>query len=207
MHIWLSYYGNGYTAAGWTRTQREQNVDIIASYFYSKGWTIEAIAAMLGNIEAESYINPAQWEHSYPVEQTPAVGGYGLVQWTPWTKYSNWCGADWKTDYDRELERIFYEYEADIDSPNSVQWISTQTYPLSFYQFSQATIAQYTIEWLALCFFKDYERGVGGETARQNNALYWYQYLLANPPQPWEPTEVTKKFKLMFYLKPWWKRI
>lgn len=60
MSDWLVYYGNGYDAQGWSRQQRANNVDIIASYLHSEGWTINAIAAFLGNVEIESYINPNQ---------------------------------------------------------------------------------------------------------------------------------------------------
>lgn len=203
MANWLVYYGNGYTAQGWTRTQRAQNADIIASYLNSIGWTINAIAATLGNMEAESYINPGQWEHSYPVEQIPAQGGFGLVQWTPWTKYTNWAGSDWKTNYNKQLYRLKYELD------NGLQWITTTAYPLTFVQYTHATDDVANVRWLAMCFFKNYERGVGGEEARMSNAEYWYSYLQNNPPQPWhdddEPTK--KRFKIMFYLKPHWKRI
>lgn len=206
MANWLSYYGNGYTAAGWSRAQRSQNVDIIASYFYSIGWTINSIAAMVGNMEAESYINPGQWQHGYPVEGIPADNiGYGLVQWTPWTKYSSWAGSDFRTNFDKELYRIKYELD------NGIQWIPTASYPFTFQEFTQATEMVASVEWLAMCFFKDYERGTGGETARQNNASYWYTYLQNNPPGPWSPDGPTPagssgRFKMMFYLKPHWKR-
>ena len=208
MHNWLSYYGNGYTAAGWTRAERAQNVDLIASYLASQGWTIYGIAAAIGNMEAESYINPGQWEHSFPVEQTPAVGGFGLVQWTPWTKYSTWAGVGWKTDYDKELYRIQYEVEVDIDAPNTGQWDNRGTaYPISFWEFATADGVQHDVRWLALAFFKNYERGVGGESARQSNAEFWLLYLQNNPPQPWQDDTKKREFKIMFYLKPWWKRI
>ena len=209
MSHWLSYYGNGYTAQGWSRAEKAQNVDVIASYFNSIGWTINAIAAMVGNMEAESYINPGQWEHGQPVEQIPAQYGFGLVQWTPWTKYTDWAGADFRTNYDKELYRIKYELDWDIAAPNTGQWFIRGGYNLSFNEFAHATEDVAGIQWLALCFFKNYENGQGGETARQNNAVYWYQYLQNHHPGPWVPDDEetsSKKFKIMFYLKPWWKR-
>ncbi len=212
MSDWLVYYGNGYDAQGWSRQQRANNVDIIASYLHSEGWTINAIAAFLGNVEIESYINPGQWEHSFPVEQLPARGGFGLVQWTPWTKYSSWAGSDWKTNYTKQLYRVKFEVEWDVSSPDQGQWIKTGTYPLSFLEFTRATEDVASVSWLAMCFFKNYERGVGGETERQNNAVYWYGYLQSHPPKPWVPPEPSPggmggSFKIMMYLKPWWKKI
>ena len=204
MHNWLYHYSNDYVAASWSKTQRAQNVDIIASFLYSKGWTIDAIAAFCGNVEYESYMNPGQWQHSFSVGSANA--GYGLVQWTPRTKYSDWAGADWNSDYDLELYRIDYELQADIASPDSLQWIARSPYNLSFYQFTQATAAQYGIAWLSDCFFYSYERGTAGVYDREQNADYWLTYLRTHPPQPWEPVEEKSKFKIMFYLKPWWKR-
>lgn len=211
MSNWLVYYGNGYVAQGWSRAQRAQNVDIIASYFYSQGWTINAIAAMLGNMELESYINPGQWEHGYAIEVPGQRSGFGLVQWTPWEKYTTWAGADWKTNYDKQLYRIQYEVDWDTESPNTGQWQKKASYPLSFLEFTRANEDVANVRWLALCFFNDYERGVGGETARQDNAEYWYTYLQNNPPQPWNPEPPTPgsfggSFKIMMYMKPWWKR-
>lgn len=200
--MWYSYYGNGYDAANWPDSYRENNANNIAYYFTQRGWTIDSVCAMLGNMQLESYLNPAQWEHGYPVEVV-GTHGFGLVQWTPWTKYTTWAGADWKTNFDKQLERITYELQ------NDEQWISTTTYPLSFYQFTQATDAQYTLDWLTLCFFYDYERGVGGESIRQSNARHWYQYFTGNPPTPPTPGPTpasNNRMKLMFYLKPKWKR-
>ena len=199
MASWYAEYSNGYEARDdWTQQMREHNVDIIASHFGAKGWTINAIAGMLGNMQAESYLNPAQWQHGYPVEADPPDNdGYGLVQWTPWTKYSTWAGQDWRTNYDKELLRIDYEYE----QGEGFQWITKPAYPLSFPQF---VTSEQTPEYLAKVFFANYERGTGSTTPRETNARNWYNYLLNNPPGPVPYGGST--MKLMFYLKPKWKR-
>lgn len=203
--MWYSYYGNGYTAQQWPESYRQNNANNVAYFFRQQGWTIIAISAMLGNMEAESYINPGQWEHGYSVEGDPNHG-FGLVQWTPWTKYTNFAtqnGINWRTNFDFQLTRIQYE----LEQGEGFQWITTSTYPLSFYQFATADENTYSVDWLAMCFFKNYERGVGGESTRQANARKWYEYLTGHPPTPPTPEPSTgKKFKLMFYLKPKWKR-
>ena len=81
------------------------------------------------------------------------------------------------------------------------QWITTQSYPLSFEQFTKSMTDP---ETLAMTFFKNYERGVGGEAARQSNARYWYDYMMQNPPGP-VPVNYGN-FNFMLYLKPNWKR-
>ena len=195
--MWYSYYGDGYEALNWPVEYRQNNANNIAYYFQQRGWTIESISAMLGNMQAESYLNPAQWEHGYGVE---VVGnhGFGLVQWTPWTKYTNWAGSDWRTNFDKQLDRIQYE----LQEGEGFQWITTSVYPLSFYQFTQAEQPDYSIEWLAMCFFKNYERGVGGENVRQSNAVAWYTYFTGHPPVPPTPgpsPSGSSTFNIMFY--------
>ena len=71
---WIS--GNRYLSL----SEMQNNVDIIHYFFRSAGWTDNAIAAMLGNMQSESTINPGIWEGL-----DPYAGGYGLVQWTPYT--------------------------------------------------------------------------------------------------------------------------
>jgi hypothetical protein len=195
---WHSYYGNGYTAAQWPNSYREDNVDIIAQFLYGHGWTIEAIAATLGNVQIESYINPGQWQHGHPVEADPPTGvGFGLVQWTPWTKYSTWAGDDWKTNWDKQLERIIYEVD------NNIQWVNRHGYTMTFKQFTQMTLEDGTLDWLTMAFFWCYEYGTPMEAQRTANAQRWYTYLQEHPPTP---VEFKSKFKIMLYLKPYWKK-
>ena len=54
----------------------QNNAVLLWSYFKAQGWTLNAVAAMLGNMQSESTINPGIWEGL-----DPFVGGYGLVQW------------------------------------------------------------------------------------------------------------------------------
>lgn len=198
MANWNAVYTNGYDARdNWTQEMREHNVDIIASHFGSEGWTINAIAGMLGNMQAESYLNPGQWQHGFDIESTSRDCGYGLVQWTPWfEKIGPWTNNNLR-DYDKQLTRIDYEFE----QGEGYQWITSQSYPLSFAQFSQSAESP---EYLARCFFANYERGTGSTVPRENNARTWYNYLLENPPGP--VPSGSSKMKIMFYLKPKWKR-
>lgn len=201
MYNWLVYYGNGYVAQQWTQEQRKQNVDIIAGYFLDKGWTPNAIAAMLGNMQSESYINPGQWQHGYAVEDPSPYDGYGLVQWTPWTKLTDWGGYGVLQDYDKQLDRIQYEVD------NGLQWQNRQGYEESFYDFTQSYAG---VDYLTQCFFWCYEYGTWDDY-RIPRAEYWYEYITGNPPPPPGPgpgpTPGEKsKFKLEFYLKPYWKR-
>ena len=141
---------------------------------------------MLGNIEVESYINPAQWENDHPFYQ----GGFGLVQWTPYTKFADWAGSGWETNYSQQPRRIQYELEVDRTAPDSLQWLSRGI--MSFYEFSQST---QTPAQLARVFFNCYERGtLYGD--RDGLANYWYEYLGgAGPLYPKPPIWLLFKLK------------
>ena len=89
------------------------------------GASYNAILAMLANIEVESNINPGIWESLAPYE-----GGYGLTQWTPYTKYSDWAGSGWQNNGQRECERIKYE------ANNGLQWFANGAAPDHGYPYS-----------------------------------------------------------------------
>lgn len=144
-YIWTNQYGLFSTA------QTQNNVYIVTRYFREQGWTDNAIAAMCGNMWAESYVNPAQWEGSGPIGSFSH--GFGLVQWTPRTKYSNWVqsmGGDWEDDYDWELFRITWEMQ------NGEQWIPVYDFDyMSFWEFSKSTEG---LDYLTEAFLMSYER-------------------------------------------------
>lgn len=176
-------------------------MSINAKYIYTalknKGWSNNAIYSLLGNMQAESSINPGRW-------QSDSVGnsslGYGLVQWTPSTKYTNWCteqGYSDPSEMDNNISRILYEVE------NNLQWISTDTYNFSFKEFSKSTKS---VDELAKAFLLCYER-----PADQSEAVQTYRSSLANnwretlsgiviPDDPDNPTITTKKKKKYNFL-------
>lgn len=159
-----------------TQAQQENNAYYIYSYLSRRGWTMEAVAALLGNMQVESYINPGQWESAYPIYGS---GGFGLVQWTPWSKYTNWAGDGWESNYTKQLERLVYEVDADIAAPNTGQWIAVSSYGyMSFYDFTQSTTS---VDTLTMCFEYSYERGTPMSSTRIANARRWYEYLGGQP--------------------------
>lgn len=160
-----------------------------AMYIYSaltaKGWTPEAIAGLLGNLENESTINPGRWEG----EKVGKGPGYSLVQWTPYTNYTDWCkekGLSDPSEMDNAIARIIYELE------NGLQYYATDSYPLSFKKFTQSKNSPYD---LACAFAWNYERswtvlyGTEEEKAalrmlRGGDAEKWYTYITGQEPTP-----------------------
>lgn len=169
------YYGSLFTSSsGLTEAQMQVNAKYISNYFYFKGWTLNAIAGLLGNLQAESSMNPGRWQSEDVGNNS---GGYGLVQWTPATKYFDWCNSldlSDPSEMDNNLDRIIYELE------NNIQWIATSEYNFSFSEFSTSTESA---EYLASAFLKCYERaGVEVESTRRSNAIKWYRYISKNKP-------------------------
>lgn len=158
-----------------TQKQMEHNAKLFSDIMQGYGFSINAIAAMLGNIQTESGVNPGIWQ-----DRTVGTGGYGLVQWTPYTKYSEWAGGDWENNGDKECERIAYEFSHDI------QYASTKSYPLSADQFKTSDKAP---GYLANAFLYNYERPSNlNQPKRARQAEAWYKFLTGEePPKPDDP--------------------
>lgn len=65
------------------------NLNMIVSL--CPGWTLEALAGMLGNMQHESALNPWRWEGD--IVSPIYANGYGLPQFTPASGYINLAGA------------------------------------------------------------------------------------------------------------------
>lgn len=134
-----------------TEDQSLQNAQLIANHFSGTDWAKESVAALVGNMRHESSVNPNMYEFGYDWADDR---GYGLVQWTPRSKYWDWAVANGLTpeNGDSQLARI--DYEAD----NNIQWIATpDAYNLSFDEFR--TNAQgLNVNQLTAAFTWGYER-------------------------------------------------
>lgn len=167
-----------------SQSEMETNARYIYNYLGSRGWTVNAIAGMLGNMQSESTINPGIWENL-----DAGVGpGFGLVQWTPYTKYTNWC-ADRRLDpshIDSALQRIEWEFE------NGEQYYPSD-YDISAQEFKTSTQAP---GFLAMVFLANYERPADyNQPNRATQAEAWYEFLTGEPAPVDPSTPGTKKRK------------
>lgn len=156
--------------------EMENNAQMVADYARAHGWTKIACAAVLGNMQAESTINPGIWENL-----TPYWRGYGLVQWTPYTKYSNWATSEgyatWEDNGDAELARI--EYEA----ANDLQWFYNSELgiapPCTFSQFLYDGL--YDLQNSSNFWLWFYEHpadpGYATQQLRYSYSQYWYNFI------------------------------
>lgn len=151
-----------------TPEQMETNGLYVGSFLSSHGWSVHAIAAILANMQAESGVNPGIYES---LDSGSTTNGFGLVQWTPNTKFKTWADANGYAygDIDGQLNRILYELE------NGLQWISTDTYPMTFEQFSKS---DGDVESLTYAFMYNYERPASlDQPHRKGYATSWLSVL------------------------------
>lgn len=141
---------------------QEQTAKEVWDYLTSRGWSRESVAAVLGNMQSESGIIADRWEGDRVGNMS---GGYGLVQWTPATKYINWAqsnGLVYQT-VSSQCQRLIWEVA------NNQQFYHPS---MTFKQFTQST---QTPEVLADIFIRYYERPANpNQPARQTQARYWY---------------------------------
>ena len=178
-------------------SEMQNNAVYIYWYLSRRGWTINAIAGMLGNMESESTINPGIWQN-LAVDVGPA---FGLVQWDPYTKYTSWCaerGLD-PAAMDSALKRIEWELE------NSEQYYPTSEYPETFAEFKKSTKDPY---YLGMAFLRNYERPAEpNQPQRGQQAEYWYTYLsgIDIDPGTGSSSKRRKKYNFLLFGRKVWR--
>lgn len=154
------------------------NATEIWAFFRNRGYSEQATAALIGNAQHESYLNPAQWQ----VSVGSTTGAYGLWQWDPTTRYVNlYCGT---YGYDRTngYYQCLWVDTQTIGGLDGNQW-NGRVAPTSWEDWKQSTSAPAD---LAYSFCRNWERGEWVER-RATNATYWYEYFTGVTPPPPTP--------------------
>lgn len=183
-----------------TPEQKEANVEYIYIYLTEKGWSLEAISGLLGNIERESCMNPGMWEKTEE-EVTELKKGYGIVQFTPASNFWNYlCQKEGFNVRDSgeevlnklaeenpilllelQLEYIDYTSAYGTDEKRWLLYEDTGApYKMTYEQYITSTNS---CEELALVFMGMYERPEEEYRVpeeRMQNARDWYEYLKEN---------------------------
>ena len=188
------------------QSQMENNANIIINYYRSVGINDSTIAAILGNMQAESTISPALTERG-------GGGGFGLVQWTPQSDLITACevlGLSPYTSGDVQIKVVLEEIAG--SNFDIKQWYTTEAFIDNYYNsgatsdmigISGDDFLNNTMNWtpdkLAVLFMAGYERpsydpNVNHFENRKQYALNWYSYLGGVIPTP-TPTPTTKKNK------------
>lgn len=187
--------------------KQKNNAACIFSYFYFKGWTINAIAGMCGNIMEESRFNPALLEQHLSLPRE--LLGTGLVQWTPYPRDGsvlnplhvvfNALGYSWD-DYSNgtyQCDSIYAEFE---------QATGAHDYGIDPQWYTSLAPTQYRMNWsdyvkstdepgyLASVWEACYERPESVHPERQEYARKWYEILKTIDPKfPGQNTRDPKK--------------
>ena len=192
------------TATGGTLNQQEMENNALAVreiLGLTYGWSLAAIAGALGNMQAESTLNPGACEIGRGIPQNGQLlygGGLGLIQWTDYPAYSatkphpllwyaDHVGGRW---YDGDLQCNLLLYADDptitscgLDEGPRWGWQTSSSYPsISFDNYKNfdgsadeaAVYWFYDMEW-------HYEIEDGTLAKRKENALNWYTFLGGQP--------------------------
>ena len=163
---------------------RDENARLIFDYLTTLGWTPQAVAGILGNMDVESTMNPALIEgrniHTLIDNNTCLnIGGstgVGLVQWTGLTttqpagqKLASFAIRYNKNWYDGELQcfRLEREYDEDLQFDHGT--VDGVSWDWQSYVVSEESPEQLAKVWQTL-----YERGGTDTETRQRKAKYYY---------------------------------
>ncbi|WKY24659.1 phage tail spike protein [Lactococcus sp. bn62] len=164
-------------------TDQEKNAWIVWQFLKSKGYTEQAAAGILGNMEQESGVMP----------DTDQVGGpaYGLVQWDgsayPLVPPATWNGREYVQNLMRAAG-ISGDYKIAKTQSQLLEWcmfngqyIKTSSYPYSVAQFKGLT----NISTATTAFEANFERPAATHPERVQLAIKWYNKLHGlKPPTP-----------------------
>lgn len=178
------------TTGAYSGTEAEDNARMIYNILSDQGWTLNAIAGAIGNMQAESGLNPWRWQGDTVLASDSSLldsteHGYGLVQFTPANKYVQ--NATGYTGYgpnfsdqigsedDGAAQMMYLDAEGD--------YIEHSSYPLSYAEYKVSTESAY---YLGKVWLINYERpGDQSEEVqdyRGNLAQSWYDTLSGETP-------------------------
>lgn len=190
-------------------TFMNNNANQLYSYLSARGWSLNAIAGTLGNLQKESGLNP--W--------SSGSGGYGLAGWTPTWRYKLWCsnhGYDYSLGETQEILLASGEAHGwggshwgkstDPNAPSVNPPITWEEYKVS--DLSPTTLATYFMYYYEK---PSHDPSVSRLDQRTTYANYWYEVLSGSPPptpptppdppQPPKPLPSDIPIRLLCYLK------
>lgn len=196
----------GTTNTSGITSKQIHNATNVYNWFIALGWSLSAIAGIIGNMQLESWLSPALVEGTHRSQAPNGAAnlsdvpnsamlsfygnhgyGLGLVQWDGYTStppagqklvsFAERYGLVWY-DGDTQLYRIQREYEENI------QW---QPATINGTRWTWANFIHNTEtpEVSAKIWRVCYEVAASGtDSTRQANARYWYDYFSGQPTPP-----------------------
>jgi len=203
--------------SGITDKQR-YNAHKIYNYFNNLGWSLSAIAGMIGNMQLESWLSPALVENThrsqfpnsaanlsdvpnsvalehYDHNNHSASGyGLGLAQWDGYTPTSP--AGHKLVSFAIRYNMNWYDGDTQVfrirrEQETDIQW-SPATLGGIYWTWSNYPTNTETPEQSAYIWRVCYEVAAAGtDSTRQANARYWYDYFASGPTPPTPPTPTT----------------
>lgn len=192
--------------------KQQHNANKIYTYFNSLGWSLSAIAGMIGNMQLESWLSPAlvegthrsQFPNSaadlsdvpnavalehYDHNNHSASGyGLGLVQWDGYTSTSP--AGHKLVSFAIRYNMNWYDGDTQMfrikrEQETDIQW-SPATIGGVRWTWANYPTNNETPEQSAYIWRICYEVAASGtDETRQQNARYWYEYFAGGPhPDP-----------------------
>lgn len=199
VYQWYATHPTAYQQYPIGSTEADNNAMKIYEALTSEGWTVEAIAGAVGNIQYESGMNPWQWEGLnvwYP-DDTSTKHGYGLVQFTPNGKYINsaeaknlpgyspyYIGSQGHSPEDGNAQILFVSRFGD--------WVTTripEQFRMSYEEYKHSTADP---DFLCASWLWGYEfPGDPWSTleTRREATRYYYELFKGSPPVPPHPPQ------------------
>ena len=189
--------------------KQEHNALKVWQYFSSRGWTDNAISAMIGNMQLESWLSPGliQGTNRYRLPNSASSlsdvpnnvminfydGYYGLTNGGFGIGLAQWDGDTPTPPPGQKLvsfaERYnlnWYDGDTQVyrilrEKETNIQW-NSQNLGGTFWTWDVFIASTDTPEDLAYVWRVCYEVAAGGtDPTRQANARYWYDYLSGHP--------------------------
>lgn len=222
----MSWYAKPRGAYYYNGTEGKSNILEIGSYLSRNNYTVEAQSGVIGNVMAESGLNPWRWQSDI----VSLGGGYGLFQYTPASGYINLSGIPNHSPNMSTNQQTSGATPEDAEGQLYVfvnntlgKWVSTcwrsywdtTTYATLYQQrqrilteygdgsiISMAQFARINNVWDATFVFLACFEGplVPNMSARFGNAQQAYEILTGSPIPP-TPT-YSSKLKIWMMIKP-----
>lgn len=179
----------------------EENAQIAYNLLRADGWEHNPAIAVIGNLIHESTgINPGQWQGGYFEDWS---GGFGIAQWTPGTKVSNYIGSQAQgvvDDGDKQMDLLMHDWsqwstiylQPDGSSPyyglTGLPYITSQ---VDFAEDDTSSVDDLTAVWM-VCWERPAAQ-YAGLAARQQYAQYYDGRLVYNEFPLWMYFQWDKK--------------
>lgn len=206
----------GTTNTSGITSKQQHNATKVYNYFSALGWSLSAIAGMIGNMQLESWLSPAlvegthrsqlpnsaadlsdvpnsvALEHYNHNDHSASGYGLGLVQWDG---YTSTAPAGHKlVSFAIRYNLNWYDGDTQLfrikrEQETNIQW-SAATVNGIYWTWSNFPTNTQTPETSAKIWRICYEVAAAGtDQTRQENARYWYDYFSSQPPTPPTPDD------------------